>query len=85
MQHRLGDSQSERPGGLQVDDKVERSRQFDWQVGASRYGGTGRLDGNLLTVDWGSKQPVVYALGLDGGLRGLWADGQGEDILTPDR
>src|SRR5262245_2228727 len=66
---------------------VEKSGQFqfDWQVGASRYGGTGKLDRNLLIVDWGAKQPVVYALGLDGGLRGLWADGQGEDILTPDR
>jgi hypothetical protein len=66
---------------------VERSGQFEfgWQVGASRYRGTGKLDRNLLTVDWGSAQPIVYALGQDGGLRGLWADGQGEDILTPDR
>ena len=66
---------------------VEKSGQFqfDWQVGASRYSGTGKLDRNLLIVDWGNTQPVVYALGLDGGLRGLWAGGQGEDILTPDR
>jgi len=59
--------------------------EFEWQVGARTYRGTGTLDGNLLTVDWGSEQPVVYALSQDGGLRGLWADGRGEDVLTPDR
>jgi hypothetical protein len=58
---------------------------MDWRVGTSSYRGTGTLDGNLLTVDWGSTQPLVYALREDGTLMGLWGGGQGEDVLTPAR
>jgi hypothetical protein len=29
--------------------------------------------------------PVVYALGSDGRLVGLWEAGRGEEILTPER
>ena len=77
------------PGGTGYTGTVSIARradrfEFEWQVGARTYRGTGTLDGNLLTVDWGSEQPVVYELSQDGGLRGLWADGRGEDVLTPD-
>jgi Caspase domain len=66
---------------------ARRAGQFelDWRVGTSAYRGTGTLDGNLLTVDWGSTQPLVYALREDGSLMGLWAGGLGEDVLTPAR
>jgi len=43
----------------------------------------GIFAGNLLTVDWGSATPVVYALGTDGSLTGLWDAGKGEETLTP--
>jgi hypothetical protein len=56
-----------------------------WQVGGTSYKGKGTLKGNLLTVDWGSSTPVVYALAEDGSLTGLWDAGQGEETLTPDR
>jgi uncharacterized caspase-like protein len=59
--------------------------ELDWRVGSSSYRGTGTLENNLLTVDWGSTQPLVYALSEDGTLRGLWSGGQGEDVLTPAR
>ncbi len=59
--------------------------QMEWRVGSSSYRGTGTLEGNLLTVDWGSSQPIIYALGEDGVLRGLWSGGQAEDVLTPER
>jgi hypothetical protein len=36
--------------------------QLDWRVGSSGYRGSGTLVGNLLTVDWGSSTPVIYAL-----------------------
>jgi hypothetical protein len=35
--------------------------RLDWNVGASAYTGEGTFAGNLLTVDWGSSTPVVYA------------------------
>ena len=44
-----------------------------------------RCDGNILVVDWGSATPVVYALGADGSLRGLWDAGRAEEVLTPAR
>ena len=59
--------------------------QFDWRVGQSSYRGTGTLDGNVLVVNWGSATPVIYSLGADGTLRGLWAAGRGAEILTPAR
>ena len=59
--------------------------RLDWRVGSSSYRGSGALAGNLLTVDWGSSTPVIYALGGDGRLTGLWDSGRGEEILTPER
>ncbi len=68
---------------------VEIERQgknyhLSWEVGSSSYEGKGTLAGNLLTVDWGSSTPVVYALGPDGSLTGLWDAGEGEETLTPE-
>jgi hypothetical protein len=56
---------------------------LDWKVSTNNYQGTGTLVGNLLTVDWGSTTPVVYALTHDGVLRGLWDSGAGEEVLLP--
>ena len=48
------------------------------QVGSSSYEGNGTFARNLLTVDWGGATPVVYALGTNGSLTGLWDAGKGE-------
>lgn len=77
------------PNGSTYTGTVSISRRGDryhmeWQIGSSTYRGTGTLDNNLLTVDWGSSTPVVYALSSDGVLRGLWEAGKGEETLTPD-
>jgi hypothetical protein len=66
---------AERDGGFRV----------NWKVGNSAYQGVGELDGNVLTVDWGSSTPVVYARQVDGSLSGLWAAGRGEEVLVPAR
>lgn len=57
--------------------------ELSWKVGDSEYQGEGTLAGNLLTVNWGSTTPVVYALSDDGSLTGLWDSGHGEETLTP--
>jgi hypothetical protein len=54
----------------------------DWQVQKNSYHGQGRLDGNLLTVEWGAATPVVYAIADDGKLHGLWDAGTGEEVLS---
>jgi Caspase domain len=64
--------------------KQSKGYHLSWQVGGSSYEGNGKLAGNLLTVDWGSSTPVVYALAADGSLAGLWDAGKGEETLTPE-
>ncbi len=59
--------------------------RFNWQVGTASYQGVGALDGNVMIVNWGAQTPVIYALGTDGVLRGLWDAGKAEEILTPAR
>ena len=58
--------------------------QLRWSVGSTSYKGSGTLKDNLLTVNWGSTTPVVYALAEDGSLTGLWNAGLGEETLTPE-
>jgi hypothetical protein len=65
--------------------KQGKGYHLSWQVGSSSYGGNGKLAGNLLTVDWGNSTAVVYALGPDGSLTGLWDAGNGEETLTPEK
>ena len=57
--------------------------EFAWQTGPTSYKGTGSRDGNLLIVDWGGRQPMLYALNPDGTLSGLWDAGRGSEKLTP--
>jgi hypothetical protein len=71
-------------GAAAITRRGERYR-IDWKVGKQAYHGEGTLDGNLLSVDWGSATPVVYALAADGSLKGLWNAGAGEETLTPER
>ncbi len=71
-------------GIAQIDDRGDRI-VIEWRVAGKSYRGTGALDGNVLTVDWGAANPVVYALASDGSLRGLWDGGDGEEVLTPAR
>lgn len=55
---------------------------FAWNVG-STYTGTGFVEGQVVTVDWGSDTPVIYVIMDDGELHGTWADGRALEKLTP--
>ncbi|GAB2186173.1 LIC10280 family protein [Roseibium sp. LAB1] len=75
------------PNGTTYQGSVELTQQgrkytLLWTVGATSYRGVGELEGNVLTVDWGDKTPVVYAVMTDGRLKGLWAAGRGAEELT---
>jgi hypothetical protein len=72
-------------GAARITSDGRSQYRMDWTVGPTKYAGTGTLEGNLLTVDWGSTTPVVYAIAADGKLNGLWAGGSGEETLIPDR
>ena len=71
-------------GAVNIARQGDRYR-FNWQVGTASYQGVGALDGNVMIVNWGAQTPVIYALGADGVLRGLWDAGKAEEILTPAR
>lgn len=55
----------------------------DWRVGSQNYSGKGTINGDVVTVDWGQRDPVVYVIMPDGELHGTWADGAGLEKLTP--
>jgi hypothetical protein len=78
------------PNGSEYSGRLTVTRQsdnyrFSWTVGPSTYRGTGVLHGNILAVDWGQTQPIVYALAEDGSMRGLWSGGAGEEVAIPER
>ena len=54
-----------------------------WRVSRETYTGEGRIDGRVLTVDWGAEDPIVYVLMPDGELHGTWADGRALEKLSP--
>jgi hypothetical protein len=81
-------AQGRNPNGTTYSGRVAIGRmgdryRFDWQVGSSSYRGVGTLDGNVMVVDWGAATPVIYSIGADGILRGLWDAGRAEEILRP--
>ncbi|KMW59575.1 hypothetical protein AIOL_004557 [Candidatus Rhodobacter oscarellae] len=43
----------------------------------------GRVDGRVVTVNWGSATPVVYVWMPDGTLHGTWDGGLALEKLTP--
>jgi hypothetical protein len=54
-----------------------------WEVGGTIARGTGRLEDNLLTVQWGGSTPAVFAVQTNGKLIGLWDEGKGEETMWP--
>lgn len=56
----------------------------NWSVGNSTYSGSGPIIGDVVTVDWGEGDPVVYVVMPDGELHGTWADGTAIEKLTPE-
>jgi hypothetical protein len=55
---------------------------MSWQVG-NTYSGVGKVEGRVLTVDWGANAPVIYVINADGTLYGTWAKGKALELLTP--
>lgn len=54
--------------------------RFRWSVGGRTFTGTGIRDGNLITVDWGSATPIIYALTDDGYMVAIYAAGRSLEV-----
>ena len=76
------------PNGSQYDGRVEITVRddvayFRWDIGSQVFKGQGTLAGNVLTVDWGQADPVIYIVQDDGSLHGTWSNGRASERLTP--
>ena len=56
--------------------------QINWSVGNQTYAGSGILDGQVLVVNWGQPDPVVYVVMRNGDLHGTWAAGTALERLV---
>lgn len=59
------------------------SVEISWQIGAQAYSGSGSRNGDVVWVDWGQAQPVVYVRMPSGELHGTWAGGRALERLIP--
>ena len=57
--------------------------RIEWRIGGQTFQGRGILAGQVLAVDWGDPDPVVYVVMADGSLHGTWSNGRALDRLTP--
>ena len=63
---------------------ISRNRySLEWSIGTQTFTGTGALEGNTLTVDWGDTWPVIYKVKADGTLDGTWSNGRATETLVP--
>jgi len=58
---------------------------FQWKIGQDTFQGQGTLNGRMLTIDWGSPDPIIYQVMNDGTLEGTWAKGQGKESVIPEQ
>lgn len=56
--------------------------KFEWRAGGI-YVGTGKLEGDMISVNWGSSAPAIYKVNADGTLSGTWANGRATEFLKP--
>ncbi len=56
--------------------------QINWAVGNQAYSGSGILNGQVVVVNWGQPDPVVYVVMQNGELHGTWAGGTALERLV---
>ncbi len=56
--------------------------QINWAVGHQAYAGSGILNGQVLVVNWGQPDPVIYVVMQNGDLHGTWAAGTALERLV---
>ncbi len=76
------------PNGTHYKGSLTIKKQGDlyyvtWYIANNTFNGKGHLKGNILTIDWGEPDPVIYTVQENGVLKGTWAKGAGSETLTP--
>ena len=57
--------------------------QINWSVGNQTYSGSGIRTGQVVVINWGQPDPVVYVVMPSGQLHGTWAAGTALERLLP--
>lgn len=57
--------------------------QISWTVGNQTYSGNGLLSGQVVVINWGRIDPVVYVVMGNGELHGTWNRGTALERLLP--
>lgn len=57
--------------------------QINWSVGGQTYAGSGTRTGQVVAINWGQPDPVVYVVVNKGQLHGTWAGGTALERLLP--
>ena len=57
--------------------------QINWSVGNQTYSGSGIRSEQLVVINWGQPEPVVYVVMGNGQLHGTWAAGTALERLLP--
>lgn len=70
-------------GGSAVIGQQGNAVQINWMVGNQAYSGSGILDGQVLLINWGQADPVVYVVMPSGELHGTWQGGRALERLIP--
>lgn len=63
-------------GTVTITGDAQNGYQFHWSLPNDQYNGTGTLNGDTITVEWGAPEPAIYKV-LNGGalLKGKWGKG----------
>ncbi len=57
--------------------------QINWTVANQTYAGSGKRDGQVVVINWGQVEPVVYVVMGNGELHGTWNRGTALERLLP--
>jgi Caspase domain len=70
-------------GTCQITKRLDGDYDYTWTTGGSVSKGLGKLNNDIMTVNYGDTYPAIYKV-LDNGkkLDGTWANGAGKEVLT---
>ena len=57
--------------------------EINWSVAGQTYAGSGIRTGQVVVINWGQPDPVIYVVMNNGQLHGTWAAGTALERLLP--
>ena len=67
--------------GSAIVSEANGTARISWAIDGQDYAGTGVRQGQVVAVDWGQPDPIVYVVMANGSLHGTWASGRALERL----